>query len=358
MTTRRRFLGTAMATGLWPVTGWAALGAPAYLAAAATPEGRYRLFGLSSHGTDLFDVALPGRGHAAAAHPWRAEAVAFARRPGRFALVLDCQSGQISARLDSPPNRHFYGHGAYSPDGRILYTTENDLEVGTGCIGLWDADNGYARVGEFPSGGIGPHDMATLPDGTLVIANGGIATHPESGRSKLNLPTMRPSLAYIEPDGTMQDDCVLPARWHRNSIRHLAIRPDGLVAFAMQWQGDWADNPPVFGLHRRGQAPLLAPPDTPSRQALRGYAGSIAFSGAGKHLAITSPRGNVVQIQDIAMNSHPITRIGADICGAATTDHGFMVSSGRGLITQLSTDGTERHQHHKVQWDNHLIAIT
>ncbi|MGI8724305.1 MAG: DUF1513 domain-containing protein, partial [Methyloceanibacter sp.] len=40
-----------------------------------------------------------------------------------------------------------------------------------GIIGVRDATDGYKQIGEFPSYGLEPHDVALLGDGrTLVIA--------------------------------------------------------------------------------------------------------------------------------------------------------------------------------------------
>ena len=119
--------------------GWAAAGSPAYLAAARDPSGAYALFGLDGTGHDIFRIPLPDRGHAAAAHPTAPEAVAFARRPGRFALVIDCVKGRVAHRLDAPEGRHFYGHGAFLQGGAILATSENEIDTGKGASGCGPA---------------------------------------------------------------------------------------------------------------------------------------------------------------------------------------------------------------------------
>ena len=155
---RRTFLATAAAALAAPA--WADAGAPCYLTAAAKPDLSTWLVGLSDRGTVLFQIPVPDRGHAAAAHPFRAEAVAFARRPGRFAVVLECPTGAEIARLHAPEGRHFYGHGAFTADGRYLLTTENDFDAPDGRIGVWDAQAAYARVDDLPSGGIGPQHRA------------------------------------------------------------------------------------------------------------------------------------------------------------------------------------------------------
>ena len=149
MRSRRDFLAGILASGLAPKTGWAAVGCPIFLSAARHPDGRHCLLGLNASGRALFEIALPTRGHAAAAHPTRPEAVIFARRPGRFGLVLDCITGKQTKDLFAPQGRHFYGHGAFSIDGTRLFTTENDYAAGRGVIGVWATDHNFARLGEF-----------------------------------------------------------------------------------------------------------------------------------------------------------------------------------------------------------------
>ncbi|MEM9106308.1 MAG: DUF1513 domain-containing protein, partial [Pseudomonadota bacterium] len=164
MTSRRHFLAGLLSMGLYPATSWADAGNPALLSAARFADGSYRLCGLSDRGEMVFNLALPGRGHAAAAHPVLSDAVAFARRPGTFAFVVDCSTGTVRTILSAPPGRHFYGHGVYSPDGAWMFTTENDYEAAKGVVGVWNVRDSYRRAGEFWSGGTGPHDIRLLPD--------------------------------------------------------------------------------------------------------------------------------------------------------------------------------------------------
>lgn len=350
MTTRRRFLAGFAATGLVPLPTWADAGDPSFLSAARTPRGDFVLVGLDALGGERFRIPLPARGHAAAAHPTRPHAVAFARRPGTFAVVLDCQSGDVLARLDSPQGRHFYGHGTFDATGDLLFTTENDYGAGRGRIGIWDARNGYARIGEMASGGIGPHDLRVMPSDTLVVANGGIDTHPASGREKLNLSTMRPNLSYLDIDGGITDQ-VEPEYQHA-SIRHLSVRADGLVGLAMQWQGEVASAPALVATHLRGEG-LRDIGDGPG---LGGYVGSIAFSGAGTQLAITSPRAGEAQVFDVGTGTRLQRMIQVDICGVAASREGLMLTTGQGHVIGLGQSEVPL-AHHDLAWDNHLVAV-
>lgn len=353
MATRRGVLAGLMAAAL-PRLSWADAGQPAYLAAARQAEGSYVLQGLSAAGQSLFSLPLPARGHAAAAHPSRPEAVAFARRPGSYALVIDCARGQVLAQLTPPTGRQFNGHGCFSADGAVLYTSEQLAEGSAGRIGLWDAAT-WQRMGEFASGGIGPHDLRRRADGGLVVANGGIETDA-TDRSKLNIPTMQPSIAWLSAEGEMQDQVQLDPALRQNSIRHLALLPDGGVGFAMQWEGDPDEVVPLMGVHRRGSAPVLfAAPETEAG-AMKGYAGSIALDGAGGQLAMTSPKGGVVQVFSVA-GQFVETLWRADASGVAPATAGFVLTDGGGGVSLIAGEAMQALAQAPLAWDNHLVAL-
>ncbi|QPM90200.1 DUF1513 domain-containing protein [Pseudooceanicola algae] len=356
MIRRREFLAALAAAAATPTLSWADAGNPAFLAAAKEADGSYALHGLAGDGADLFRIPLPARGHAGTAHPTAPEAVAFARRPGTFGLVIDCVAGKVQAVLESPEGRHFYGHGCFIAGGDILCTAENDFATGSGVIGLWSRAQGYRRIGEIPSHAIGPHEILALEGDVLVVANGGILTHPDHGREKLNIPTMRPSLAYLTPDGTLLDMVELPEDLHRNSIRHIAARPDGLVAFAMQWQGEPMDGVPLLGLHRRGGIAQLAEADLGEQLAMQGYAGSVAFDGSGDFVGITSPVGGRLHVFD-ADGGFVASHARSDICGLARRDSGFLATDGQGGIWQAGVQSLGQGQRFGCHWDNHVVTL-
>ncbi len=334
---------------------WAEAGHPCLLSASNDAQGHTFLTGLSPNGDVLFSQPVPGRGHAAAAHPFRAEAVAFSRRPGRFAVVLECLTGQVMARLNAPAARHFYGHGAYSANGRLLFTTENAFEGPDGRIGVWDVAKGYARIGDLPSGGIGPHEMIRLPDGGFAVANGGIQTHPDYARAKLNLPDMRPNLSYLSADGALLDQVAPPAAMHQNSIRHIAADAGGRVFIALQWQGNPLEQVPLVAMHQRGQDLTFLPhPDT---ARLKQYAGSIAISGDGAEVGVTGPKGGYVTFFDAVSGA---AKKGADLkeaSGIAPFGAGFVMTVSGGLATGNSTAQTQLPVSKDMVWDNHLVGL-
>ncbi|GAA6188814.1 DUF1513 domain-containing protein [Litorivita sp. NS0012-18] len=363
-TTRRSFLTGLAASTLTPAPSWADAGSPAFLSAARLAQDRYALCGMDARGRLLFQLPLPARGHAAAAHPQRPEVVGFARRPGNFAYVIDCARGAVSAELTAPEGYHFYGHGVFSQDARRLFTTENDFETARGMIGVWDVRAGYRRIGTFESGGIGPHEIIRLPQtDTLVVANGGIETHPDAGRAKLNLATMAPNLAYISEAGRMLEQVSLPQGLHQNSIRHIDVAASGplagTVAIGLQWQGDMAQVPPVVALHRRGGALRLLDAGAQVHRDAQGYIGSIAFDHDGRSFAATCPRAGFVLLFD-AITGAPRSKIAApDACGVTRGADGLMVTCGTGGVRFLSSRTGRSHSlaQHNLSFDNHLVRL-
>lgn len=318
---------------------------------------------VDGRGQVLSRVPLPGRGHGAAVNPAATEAVVFARRPGTFLCVLDLVGGGLARQIESAPDRHFYGHGVFDAAGTRLFTTENDFATGQGRIGVYAADDGYRRLGELPSHGVGPHELHLLGDGrTLVIANGGIRTHPDLPRAKLNLDEMDPNLAYVDGrDGRLLDAYRPPRRWHRLSIRHLDVAPDDRVAVAMQYEGPVDRYPPLIALHRgETELQLLRAPE-PIQERMHNYCGSAAFAPDGGSFAVSSPRGGLVTYWSAAgeyLGRHEQR----DACGLAGGADGYWASDGTGWIYQEAPQDGEVERlgawaFEGYRWDNHLVLL-
>jgi len=364
---RRAFNASLLALGLGAVlpTSARASSTSGFLATGYDKLSARHL--ISRLGTDLdirWDLPLPARGHGASVRPRSDEGIVVARRPGTFASVFGVEDGAQRHLIAPTPGRHFYGHGVYSADGKTLFATENDFDNARGVIGVYDAGAGYARTGEFPSGGIGPHQLLPMPDGqTLAVANGGILTHPDTGREKLNLDTMRPSLVFIDMrTGAITERFSLAgARAQKLSIRHMAVLADGRVAVGCQDQaGDGATLPLVYV--RDGQDNGLSALPMPENVLGRfnGYCGSVVFDARSRTLAVSSPRGGLVgfwhQPDGRWLGHVEMT----DGCGLApVAGVGMVMSSGDGTLEALGSAREPRHteRHAFRRWDNHMTAL-
>ncbi|ABG30573.1 DUF1513 domain-containing protein [Roseobacter denitrificans] len=357
MTSRRQFMAGMALASVAPSLTWAAVGNPVALTAAMDRDGAFLIVGLTAAGEIAFRQPLPARGHAAAAHPHLAEAVAIARRPGTFAKVVDCATGAIRQTIATPNNRHFYGHATFSLDGRLLYTTEQDIVSGQGRIGVWARSDGYKRVDEFPSGGIGPHEILTLASGDLAVANGGIRTHPETGRAKLNLDTMRPNLSILSPTGKLIDVAPVPADTHHNSLRHIAATMDGTIVCGFQWQGDPFAAPPLVAFYKGSGELVPAQFSDGATHGLDGYIGSVCTLGH-TGFAASAPRGGRVLIFD-ETGTQTGTHRATDVCGLTSfAQGGSLATDGFGNVFDLAWQDMRLKRAHGLAFDNHLVSLS
>lgn len=237
-------------------------------------------------------AALPGRGHGLHALS-DGSVLVVARRPGDWLLHWQPDSGV--RRWHWPDDdRRFNGHLlTLSQPASAFFSTETDQGSGQGLLGVRDLQT-MAKLAEWPTHGLDPHQMLVLPKrlmgipaGALLVANGGIRTQAESGRSKQFVADMDPSLVALD-----SKDGKLLGQWRladaRLSIRHLAWdRVSAQVGVALQAEHD---DPAT-----RKAASVLALWDgaalRPARQAapLQGYGGSICAAPHGGFV-VSCPR--------------------------------------------------------------------
>ena len=309
------------------------------------------------HGNVICTEKLPGRGHGTAVVPNGAAVAVFARRPGRFVQVFDMRRYERIGQFTTLPERHFYGHGFFNANGRLLFATENNFEDGHGVLGIYDVDSGYHRVGEFDAYGIGSHEAILMRNGRIaVVANGGIMTHPDYPRHKFNLAAMEPSLVYVDvKTGDLLAKAVLPQALRQLSIRHLAETRDGTIWFGCQYQGSRSDVVELVGWHRSPGRELqfLSAPKSVYR-LLNGYVGSIAYNEYANSVAVTSPRGGRLLIWDARSRTLLEDRKIFDVSGIAPTGRQFIATDGSGRVW-LGDDRIQAQS--SVSWDNHLTAV-
>ncbi|MGO7037841.1 DUF1513 domain-containing protein [Rhizobium acaciae] len=321
-----------------------------YASGIRAADGSFAIATVTERGEIVDQVALPARAHGMAFSATTGKTVAFARRPGTYAMIFDPWNKSEPIVINSREDRHFYGHGAFSPDGRLLYASENDFDGNRGMIGLYDATNRFARIGEFETFGIGPHDMTVSDDGRLlIVANGGIETHPDFGRAKLNLGEMQPSLALIDAaTGALVEKHVLPAEWAELSTRHVDLDGAGRIWFACQYEGHRKDVPPLVGHFAKGEdLSFIDLPEETTRR-LANYVGAIAVNRGEGLVGITSPKGSASVTIDAKTGKVLAETTIPDAAGIAPAKSGFAVSSYDGDFLSTRSD---------VAWDQHIVRI-
>lgn len=367
MVNRRQFLQFSMAALALSASGCALSPRQPdtrklYLFSAAdNAGGEHTVAGVSLDGQRQMILPVADRCHGGCSRPRSNQVLLFARRPGRHFYVVDTRNGTLAASIPAGDDHHYYGHGVFSPDGRYLYTTENHYPSGQGLIGVYDADDGYRRVRRFSAGGIGPHELRLHPDGdTLVVALGGIKTHPDYQRIKLNLDTMAPALLLIDRHSGEELKRYEPSH-PQLSCRHLDVSPDGIVVAGYQYQGAKWQTPPLIARldTRNGEfSELNLDPDL--QDQLANYTASVAVHPTLPVTAITAPRGGKVLL--LNHETGELIRhfdIG-DCAGAMPADQdGFLVTSGMGGVYRVhpASATADKVADFALHWDNHLTPV-
>ena len=360
---RRRLLagaGAAIAVGLAPRAAEAlAQSEMLILAPARREDGSFAVLVLSEDLELIREVAVPARAHDLALHAPSGRAIVFARRPGTFAVAFDLHARTAPQMIVAPPDRHFFGHGTFAADGKLLFATENAFDAGESVIGIYDATGSYRRIGEFSTHGVGAHEVLLMPDGkTLAVANGGIETHPDFPRQKLNLPTMDPSLAFFDLDGQLVAQHRLQRDHHRLSIRHMALGAGGDIWFGAQWEGDPRHTPPLVGRASLDGLAVAAMPDR-ALNAMRAYVGSMAASRDGTTICASAPRGGALFYWSAETGRYLGRSAIADASGVAGSGgKRFLTASGEGVIAAAGPHGAETAAARPgIAFDNHLRIV-
>jgi hypothetical protein len=334
----------------------------AYVATARRGMSDFCVLLLRADGSIVREVPLTARGHDIAYDRPSGRVAVFARRPGAFGVAFDLDKATPPHIFTPGEGRHYYGHGGFSQDGRLLYSSEADIEGERGLIGIYDVGRGYKKIGEHPSYGVGPHEIMLLADGkTIAVGNGGLDTVPDAGRENLNVDTMEPSLAFVDAEsGKLVAKHAMSGDLKSLSIRHVTQDKTGLIWFGGQWEGSPSETPQIVG--SAGLDRELKLVDAPGGgKDLRGYIGAMAVSNDGRFIAASAPKaGHVLYVDSETGNVIGKSNL-KDVCGLSSEgEHDFAASSGFGVIRYETAEARviAEHELQDIAFDNHLRRIT
>lgn len=325
-------------------------------------QGRHYIASVLPDGRIGFQIPVPLRAHDSCATPDRRRAFFFSRRPGHLLYVVDLQVGCLIQTLEASPGRHFYGHGVISADGQWLFATEQVYESGQGLIGVYRLGETVKREAELPSHGMDPHELQWLQDGkTLVVANGGIRTHPARNRENLNPDTMQPSLAYVRvQDGALLESHTPPH--HQMSLHHLDVSGRDQVIVGVQHHGALTDDVALVGSHTPGIGMQWWQADEVTQLRMHQYTASVAVDSAGNRAVVSCPRGNGITVWDLASGECLQMLSMRDAAGLNRQwqQEGWIATNGEGEVVRiLGNRGTpiQTLGHYPLRWDNHATLL-
>lgn len=326
--------------------------------------GHFFISRFDAEGKELQRMALPEMPHGFAVDPKRASRlVTFPGLTGQFSVVYDVNQGKKLGTLTTRTNRHFNGHGTYSPDGRFIFATENNIETSEGIIGVYDAER-FEFIREIPGHGLGPHGMRISADGKmLIVASGGLRTHPSSGKFYFDMNKMRSAVLFIEvATGKLIARREIPI--HRLSIRNIYFVDDNRLLVTSQYYGK-REMPKIVGLIEFDQNHIgdieMLDIDEDNLWLMNNYTGGTVIDG--DIAAVSCPRGNHLTFWDLKQKRFISSVKITDVSGVQPLGDGehFIASADIGKLYKVNYKNSKvtaiEQDWHKVKWTNHMIKI-
>ncbi len=232
--------------------------------------------------------------HGVAVHPNAPHVVMLFEKHGKGCCEVDLRARRVTETVRTIDGYEFYGHGAYSQDGRQLYCTETAVDDGyRGLLRVRDAAS-FEALGELPTGGKEPHDCVLIDGGkTLVVTNGG--GHVDNGGEG--------TVTYVD----------LAAREVRHTLRfadrglnagHVAVTGRGELAIvSAPMAGLDPKDPQVHGALSFFSPSRDTRPRTvtdPIALAMRGETLSVAIHEPSMVVGATNPDGDLVTFWEFA----------------------------------------------------------
>ncbi len=209
--------------------------------------------------------------------------LAVFEKKGPGACEFDLNSRTVVRYIQATKNRWFYGHGAYSLDGAVLYSTETVLDSKDGAIAIRDSSD-MQVLSEFPSYGKEPHECKIIDSGkTLVVTNGGGELHGDP-----------PSICYIDIASERLIEKIELSNARLNT-GHFAVSSSGdLVVISAPRSGLDKRQPGGISIRAGGSAMhSISDPEHVTRRMF-GEALSVIIHERSGIVAVTHPDGNMV----------------------------------------------------------------
>ncbi|PXW96121.1 hypothetical protein C7444_10727 [Sphaerotilus hippei] len=270
-------------------------------------------------------VAVPTRSHGLTALP-DGSLLTIARRPGDWLLRWhpDRRHEQL---VWNDAGSTFNGHAVLLPGGRQLLTSETDTELDQGRLVLRRLDT-LEPLQRWATGGRDPHQLLVAEEGRSVwVANGGVASQPETGRARVADATLDSSIVRLDlRSGQPLGHWTLDDPWL--SLRHLAwhagSRTLGVALQAEHPQASRRPDAPVLALLDVAQDRLSCPQ---APRAMAGYGGDICATPRG--FAVSSPRAHRVAFWDHAGQPDGELQL-PEACALSYSDAGLLVGVRQG----------------------------
>jgi len=221
--------------------------------------------------------------HGIAIHPQSRERLFVFEKIGTGACEINLSSMEVVRPIPLHEGHAFYGHGAVSADGTLLYSTETRASDGSGVIAVRSTAT-LEYIGEFPSHGDHPHDCRLIDGGRVMVVTNGGGTEASGHHA---------SLAYVDvKTRRLLRRFDMPGESF--NAGHLAVAGETAVVVSAPRRGLPNDRPGAVSVRSPGGGlvTMTRPAEVVAR--MQGESLSVAVHVSGGLFGVTHPDGNMV----------------------------------------------------------------
>ena len=221
--------------------------------------------------------------HGLAIHTRSPERLFVFEKIGPGACEVNLRTMEVVRPISLHEGHAFYGHGAVSADGKLLYSTETRLDDQTGRIAVRDSST-LEYLGEFPSFGDHPHDCRLVDGGRVMVVTNGGGTEASGHHA---------SLAYVDVKSRkLLRRFDMPGESF--NAGHVAVAGEAAVVVSAPRRGLPNDRSGAVSVRSPGGGlvTLAQPADVTSR--MQGESLSVAVHMPGRIFGVTHPDANMV----------------------------------------------------------------
>lgn len=227
--------------------------------------------------------------HGVTAHPSDPFRVAVFEKKGPGACELDLKKGRLIRKIETSPDRYFYGHGVYDRWGEVLFATETVFKTGRGVVVIRDSQT-MKTLGEFPSYGFNPHDCQLIKGGEVIVITNAGGTM-QSGH--------KPCVTYVD---VRSQKLLEKFEMEKESFNtgHFSISDSGELVVVSAPREGLSENSlgAISTLSSSGDLKLMEGPSE-ILEGLRSETLSVCINNKNDTFVATSPKGNQLVIGNL-----------------------------------------------------------
>jgi hypothetical protein len=284
--------------------------------------------------------------HGFAIDPLDPKRVMVFEKKGPGCCEVDLVAGKVTRPVPTGKDRSFYGHGAFSKDGQVVFATESMQDDKRGLISIRDAKT-LQVLGEMQSYGAQPHDCQLIDDGkTIAITNGG----REEGKGD-------PSVTFVDVKSQKLLEKVAFLTPRVNAGHLIVTAKRDLVVCSAPRDGLPTTSPGGFSMRvGMGKFETMAEPADVTSKMI-GETLSIAVHEPSQVAAATNPDGNLVTFWSLTTRKLVKTMALPAVRGAALTRDNAYFCFGNGPSGGLSLVSTKSLEA-DPKWQTQSLGIT